>query len=95
MLRLFSRPIVSSSLTWRTPEHLKARCFAAVSGTDEANEEDLQKARIWLDSLHAETIPKSICEMSFSRSSGPGGQNVNKYARILFVICIDSKHLQE
>ncbi|KAF9251195.1 hypothetical protein DTO013E5_1794 [Penicillium roqueforti] len=24
------------------------------------------------------TIPRNICELSFSRSSGPGGQNVNK-----------------
>jgi len=86
MLRLFARPVFSSLIAWRTPEHLTARRFAATRGTDEANEEDLQEARKWLDSLHAETIPKNICEMSFSRSSGPGGQNVNKYARISFAI---------
>ncbi|KAF2641359.1 hypothetical protein P280DRAFT_373722, partial [Massarina eburnea CBS 473.64] len=43
-----------------------------------ASEEDLQAARTWLDQLHAETIPRNIGELSFSRSSGPGGQNVNK-----------------
>ncbi|KAF2704270.1 hypothetical protein K504DRAFT_342114, partial [Pleomassaria siparia CBS 279.74] len=44
----------------------------------QASEEDLQIARKWLNDLHADTIPKSIGELSFSRSSGPGGQNVNK-----------------
>jgi peptidyl-tRNA hydrolase ICT1 len=43
------------------------------------DEEELQKARAWLAALHAEVIPlKTIGELSFSRSSGPGGQNVNK-----------------
>merc|ERR1712070_1005796 len=27
-----------------------------------------------------DTIPRSICDIGFSRSSGPGGQNVNKVA---------------
>lgn len=44
--------------------------------------EELRAARKWLAQLHAETIPKSIGELSFSRSSGPGGQNVNKYAQL-------------
>jgi peptidyl-tRNA hydrolase ICT1 len=45
-----------------------------------AGEQDLRDARAWLATLHAEAIPlKSIGELSFSRSSGPGGQNVNKY----------------
>ncbi|KAH7401374.1 hypothetical protein BKA66DRAFT_390446, partial [Pyrenochaeta sp. MPI-SDFR-AT-0127] len=44
-----------------------------------ASDEELQTARTWLAKLHAEAIPlKSIGELSFSRSSGPGGQNVNK-----------------
>jgi peptidyl-tRNA hydrolase ICT1 len=77
MLRLFARPVIASSTTW--PAHVK-RHFAASTSTDEASDEDLQEARSWLDRLHAETIPKSICELSYSRSSGPGGQNVNKYA---------------
>lgn len=55
--------------------------FASGRSTGEASPEELQEARKWLAQLHAETIPKSIGELSFSRSSGPGGQNVNKYAR--------------
>ncbi|EFQ86337.1 hypothetical protein P3342_008139 [Pyrenophora teres f. teres] len=44
-----------------------------------ASDHELQAARKWLAELHAETIPlQSIGELSFSRSSGPGGQNVNK-----------------
>ncbi|PVH97678.1 hypothetical protein DM02DRAFT_597174 [Periconia macrospinosa] len=39
---------------------------------------NIEAARTWLGQLHADTIPKSITELSFSRSSGPGGQNVNK-----------------
>jgi peptidyl-tRNA hydrolase ICT1 len=43
------------------------------------DEEELQQARAWLAALHADAIPlKTIGELSFSRSSGPGGQNVNK-----------------
>ncbi|OAG02659.1 uncharacterized protein CC84DRAFT_1166491 [Paraphaeosphaeria sporulosa] len=52
--------------------------FASDRSTSDASPEELQAARRWLAQLHAETIPKSIGELSFSRSSGPGGQNVNK-----------------
>jgi peptidyl-tRNA hydrolase ICT1 len=46
----------------------------------EAGEEELAAARKWLASLNADTIRnKAACDISFSRSSGPGGQNVNKY----------------
>ncbi|CAD0111580.1 unnamed protein product, partial [Aureobasidium uvarum] len=41
-------------------------------------DDELDAARRWLATFDAETIPRSICDVSFSRSSGPGGQNVNK-----------------
>ncbi|KAI7617283.1 hypothetical protein KC319_g19335, partial [Hortaea werneckii] len=55
------------------------RSYAASSkrGGD-ATEEELDAARKWLAQLDPDTIPRSICDISFSRSSGPGGQNVNK-----------------
>lgn len=53
------------------------RCFAAKRAGD-ADEAELSAARQWLQKLNPETIPKDIGEVSFSRSSGPGGQNVNK-----------------
>tara|TARA_R110002003_G_scaffold68_26_gene6254 strand:+ start:4013 stop:4261 length:249 start_codon:yes stop_codon:yes gene_type:complete len=60
------------------------RCLSSARDSSSgASDEDLAAARSWLGSLHAEAIPlKSIGELSFSRSSGPGGQNVNKYDQL-------------
>jgi peptidyl-tRNA hydrolase ICT1 len=57
------------------------RCLSSArDSSSSASDDELRAARSWLASLHAEAIPlKSIGEVSFSRSSGPGGQNVNKY----------------
>ncbi|GAQ04483.1 hypothetical protein ALT_1804 [Aspergillus lentulus] len=48
--------------------------------TAEPDEKDLTAAREWLNRFNSKTvtIPRDICEISFSRSGGPGGQNVNK-----------------
>lgn len=43
---------------------------------------DVPAARHWLVNFKPETIPTRICDISFSRSSGPGGQNVNKYEQL-------------
>lgn len=53
------------------------RQYAIKRGAD-VDEAELQAARQWLAKLDPDTIPRDICEVSFSRSSGPGGQNVNK-----------------
>lgn len=45
---------------------------------DHLDETQLAAARQWLARFNDETIPRSIGEVTFSRSSGPGGQNVNK-----------------
>ncbi|KAM0717458.1 hypothetical protein Q7P37_007310 [Cladosporium fusiforme] len=56
------------------------RTYASKRGpSNEYSEEDLAAARKWLANLDADTIPRNLCEITFSRSSGPGGQNVNKY----------------
>ncbi|KAF1988200.1 peptidyl-tRNA hydrolase domain protein [Aulographum hederae CBS 113979] len=52
----------------------KARLYSSQA----ANDEELAAARKWLANFDAETLPKSLYDFSFSRSSGPGGQNVNK-----------------
>ena len=53
------------------------RCLSSPAGRHD--EQDHEEARTWLAGFNANTIPKNICEVTFSRSSGPGGQNVNKY----------------
>ncbi|KAK7037773.1 hypothetical protein VNI00_010734 [Paramarasmius palmivorus] len=40
--------------------------------------EDSSKARAWVSQFSEKKIPRNLVELSFSRSSGPGGQNVNK-----------------
>ena len=64
---------------WGTPQYPKYlhRCISSPAKTydDEAHRE----ARTWLERFNANAIPKNISEVTFSRSSGPGGQNVNKY----------------
>jgi hypothetical protein len=59
--------------SWRI-HNLALSCRTFVSRADQ----DVQIARDWLKSLNSKTVPRHICEVSFSRSSGPGGQNVNK-----------------
>ncbi|KAF7773156.1 hypothetical protein Agabi119p4_5323 [Agaricus bisporus var. burnettii] len=40
--------------------------------------EDTEKARTWISEFEGVSIPRSSVELQFARSSGPGGQNVNK-----------------
>lgn len=45
------------------------------------SEDELTKARQWYNGFArspVEAIPRTLGEVSYSRSSGPGGQNVNK-----------------
>lgn len=61
-------------------EHPFARTFASKrTSTAELDEDELRAARDWLSNLNSRTIPRHICQISFSRSGGPGGQNVNKF----------------
>lgn len=42
------------------------------------SEEDINKAREWIDTFSTTQVPSNIFEISFSRASGAGGQKVNK-----------------
>ncbi|CZT20175.1 related to peptidyl-tRNA hydrolase domain protein [Ramularia collo-cygni] len=65
---------LSTTTSWSAPA---SRSFAANRSSD-ADEDELKAARQWLSNLDLNTIPRELCDVSFSRSSGPGGQNVNK-----------------
>lgn len=58
------------------------RCLSSPAITHD--DEDHREARTWLARFNVNTIPKNIGEITFSRSSGPGGQNVNKYEKSRF-----------
>ncbi|EEH37501.2 peptidyl-tRNA hydrolase domain-containing protein [Paracoccidioides lutzii Pb01] len=49
-----------------------------ITSSQGLTDEELSTARIWLSELTPRTIPRNIGDVSYSRSGGPGGQNVNK-----------------
>lgn len=61
----------------RSSEISTVRTYSA-QGTTPPSEHELDIARKFLATFSKDTIPRRICEVGYSRSSGPGGQNVNK-----------------
>jgi peptidyl-tRNA hydrolase ICT1 len=43
------------------------------------SQEEIEAAREWVETFKVDDIPKKHTTVAFSASSGPGGQNVNKY----------------
>jgi hypothetical protein len=41
-------------------------------------DENMKALQAWQRSFKLNTFPRDLCSVTFSRSSGPGGQNVNK-----------------
>lgn len=58
---------------------LRTRQYALRATNDSVTEEDLAEARKFMAQFTEDQIPRRFCDVNFSRSSGPGGQNVNKY----------------
>lgn len=46
--------------------------------------EDNQHARTWIERFKAQSIPKELVGLTFSRSSGPGGQVISVPTSFLF-----------
>ncbi|KAH8826890.1 RF-1 domain-containing protein [Flagelloscypha sp. PMI_526] len=53
------------------------------------SDETIKEARVWLDQfkLQVKNIPPQYFEVSYARSSGPGGQNVNKTSSKVLLRC--------
>jgi hypothetical protein len=77
LLRLLPRAHTLTTTSCTVPQRFP-RTYATKRGPADYTEEDLSAARKWLANLNPDTIPRNLCEITFSRSSGPGGQNVNK-----------------
>jgi peptidyl-tRNA hydrolase ICT1 len=77
LLRLLLRAHTFKATSYTTSQQFP-RTYATKRGPADYTEEDLSAARKWLANLNPDTIPRNLCEITFSRSSGPGGQNVNK-----------------
>ncbi|USP73125.1 hypothetical protein yc1106_00399 [Curvularia clavata] len=79
--RLTARPAFPSPIRPRACLYCcYQHCYSTGTHRDGADHGGrLDAARAWLAELHAQTIPlETIGELTFSTSSGPGGQNVNK-----------------
>jgi protein subunit release factor B len=50
-----------------------------LSAAEIADGDAVKELQVWHKYFIPEDFPKELCTVSFSRSSGPGGQNVNKY----------------
>ncbi|KIM85042.1 hypothetical protein PILCRDRAFT_96663 [Piloderma croceum F 1598] len=56
-------------------------CIASIGSwryNSQLPDKDANEARSWISRFKSQPITRGSVEMSFSRSSGPGGQNVNK-----------------
>lgn len=55
------------------------KAYYGTGNMEGLTEDEVNIGREWLSRFNSSTLPRDIGDISFSRSSGPGGQNVNKY----------------
>jgi protein subunit release factor B len=79
MFRHALESLSTLSLRTRSTSTKQVRQLFQRAGADEEDlEAEYAAARKWLSELNRETIPVSFARISFARSSGAGGQHVNK-----------------
>lgn len=81
MQRYLCRPFLALNIRPSLSRSIKYQPFD--SGHDEA---DLAEARSWHQSFTEESLPKG--KTTYSRSSGPGGQHVNKLVHPACVVSL-------
>ena len=62
----------------RLPHAVLIRSWSA---STPSSDDEQRLARQWRATFNRDAIPRQICEVTFSRASGPGGQHVNKYSK--------------
>ncbi|RPA94733.1 peptidyl-tRNA hydrolase domain-containing protein [Choiromyces venosus 120613-1] len=72
---LIRRPTV---FAWPTEVRITIALWRTYKTSSGEEEEQIKQKRKWLAEFIPESIPRKNCDVSFSRASGPGGQNVNK-----------------
>ena len=70
----------------RLPITQSIRCYANIDKSNptrktkfSALNDEMKALHLFVKNLTPGQLPKDLCKVTFSRSSGPGGQNVNKY----------------
>ncbi|KAL6298637.1 RF-1 domain-containing protein [Sparassis latifolia] len=94
MIRLCNRiPVCSLSLVSVRAAHSGNAALPIPPPLEALNTSaDSAQARAWIAQFKVKEIPRSLVELAFSRSSGPGGQNVNKVNTKATLRCaLDSK----
>lgn len=72
------QPCVLGSLPYRIPQYPKISFVSFPRFLSTCSEEDINKAKAWLLTFKGSEIPRDFFDISYSRSSGAGGQKVNK-----------------
>ncbi len=84
MLAALGCSLIRPLRPWRIEHNLVQTGFIGIRLSSNStvalleDEESLRAAKEWLTNFEISSIPKSSFTLTFSRSSGPGGQNVNK-----------------
>ena len=78
--------LLSNPFCHRLPITQSIRCYANIDKSNptrktkfSALDDEMKALHLFIKNITPAHLPKDLCKVTFSRSSGPGGQNVNKY----------------